>query len=49
MAIEQAIKLEFTTLNNESEYKALLSGLHRALELNIIEIKIYSDLQLVVN
>lgn len=27
MAIEQAIKLEFTTSNNESSYEALLAGL----------------------
>ena len=49
LALEQAIKLEFTASNNDSEYEALLAGLRRALELQIQDIAIYSDSQLVVN
>lgn len=49
LALEQAIKLEFTASNNDSEYEALLAGLRRALELQIADIVIYSDSQLVVN
>lgn len=49
MTLEQAIKLQFPASNNESEYKALLAGLRRAIDLKISEIHIYSDSQLVVN
>lgn len=49
IALEQAIKMEFTALNKESKYEALLIGLRQAIDLEITKIVIYSDSQLVVN
>ncbi|KAL6350659.1 hypothetical protein AAG906_028110 [Vitis piasezkii] len=45
---EQAIRLGFSTSNNEAEYEAILSGLDLALALSVSKLRIYSDSQLVV-
>ena len=36
-------------LNNEAEHEALIAGLHLARELQVCNVKIFSDSQLVVN
>ncbi|WKA03023.1 hypothetical protein VitviT2T_021161 [Vitis vinifera] len=46
--LEQAIRLGFSTSNNEAEYEAILSGLDLALALSVSKLRIYSDSQLVV-
>lgn len=46
--LEQAIRLEFPTSNNEAEYETILSGLDLALALSVSKLRIYSDSQLVV-
>ena len=46
--IEQAIRLGFNVSNNESEYKAILSGIELAVALYVDKLIIRSDSQLVV-
>jgi ribonuclease HI len=46
--IKQAIRLEYTTTNNEAEYEALLAGLKIARTLGATELDIHSDSQVVV-
>ncbi|WKA01256.1 hypothetical protein VitviT2T_019544 [Vitis vinifera] len=46
--LEQAIRLGFSTSNNEAEYEAILSGLDLALTLSVSKLRIFSDSQLVV-
>ncbi|KAL6335872.1 hypothetical protein AAG906_003497 [Vitis piasezkii] len=46
--LEQAIQLEFSTSNNETEYEAIMSGLNLALALSASKFEIYSDSQLVI-
>nr|CAN66354.1 hypothetical protein VITISV_004958 [Vitis vinifera] len=46
--LEQAIRLGFSTSNNEAEYEVILSGLDLALALSVSKLRIYSDSQLVV-
>ncbi|XP_057958527.1 uncharacterized protein LOC131151272 [Malania oleifera] len=42
------LKLEFTAINNDAEYEALLAALHLADALGVTQIKVLSDSQLVV-
>ncbi|KAL6340194.1 hypothetical protein AAG906_040630 [Vitis piasezkii] len=46
--IEQAIRLNFSTSNNEAEYEAMLAGLDLALMLAATKLEIRSDSQLIV-
>lgn len=46
--LEQAIRLGFSTSNNEAEYEAILSGLNLALALSVSKIEIRSDSQLII-
>ncbi|XP_022152233.1 uncharacterized protein LOC111020002 [Momordica charantia] len=46
---EYALRFNFQTSNNEAEYEALLVGLRLAKGLGAIQIKVFSDSQLVVN
>ncbi|GKV21351.1 hypothetical protein SLEP1_g31337 [Rubroshorea leprosula] len=46
---EHALKFNFDATNNMAEYEALLLGLQLALELKVMAIRVYSDLQLMVN
>ena len=46
--IKQAVRLQYTTTNNEAEYEALLKGLKLAKVLGATKLKIHSDSQLVV-
>ncbi|GJS97430.1 reverse transcriptase domain-containing protein [Tanacetum coccineum] len=43
-----ALRLEFETMNNESEYEALLAGLRIAQEMEIVNMAIFVDSQLLV-
>ena len=47
--IHCAIGFGFKASNNEVEYEALIVGLRLALELQVCNVKIFSDSQLVVN
>ncbi|XP_024028291.1 uncharacterized protein LOC112093653 [Morus notabilis] len=47
--IRYALRFAFKVSNNEAEYEALLAGLRLAQELQIENLKIYSDSQLIVN
>ena len=47
--ISHALRLEFSASNNRAEYEALVAGLRLAKEMRAEHIRIYSDLQLVVN
>lgn len=44
-----ALKLDFTTTNNETEYEALIVGFKLARELGVKALQIFYDFQLVVN
>ena len=46
--IKQAIRLQYSTTNNEAEYEALLTGLKMAKILGAAELDVLSDSQLVV-
>lgn len=46
--MEQAIRLEFSASNNETEYEAIMSGLNLTLALSASKLEICSDSQLVV-
>ena len=46
--MEQVIRLEFSTSNNETEYEAILSGLNLTLALSASKLEICNDSQLVV-
>ena len=46
--IKRAIRLQYTTTNNEVEYEALLAGLKMAKTLGATELDVHSDSQLVV-
>ena len=46
--IEQVIRLDFKTANNESEYEAILAGIELAVTVSIDRLLIRSDSQLVV-
>ncbi|XP_068461695.1 uncharacterized protein [Phaseolus vulgaris] len=48
IVIEQAMKFEFKTSNNQAEYEAIIAGLHLAIELEITSITCKSDSRLVV-
>ena len=47
--IHCAIYIGFKALNNEAEHEALIVGLRLACELQVRNVKIFSDFQLVVN
>ncbi|XP_071731248.1 uncharacterized protein [Rutidosis leptorrhynchoides] len=44
-----ALRFEFSTMNNEAEYEALLAGLRLARNLNIQYLKVFIDSQLAAN
>ena len=46
---EHSFRLGFKASNNETEYKALISGLKTAFEFGARDVEVYSDLRLVVN
>ena len=46
--IKRAIRLQYTTTNNEAEYETLLAGLKMAKTLGATELDVHSDSQLVV-
>jgi hypothetical protein len=46
--IKQAVRLQYSTTNNEAEYEALLTGLKMAKVLGATELNVLSDSQLVV-
>jgi len=48
IVIEQAMKFEFKTSNNQAEYEAIIAGLHLAIELEITNITCKSDSRLVI-
>ena len=47
--VRYALRLQFLATNNETEYEALIAGLHLAREMGLQQLRIYSDSQLVVN
>ena len=47
--IKYVVKLKYNAINNAAEYKALLTGLKLAIEVRAEHLKVYSDLQLVIN
>ena len=47
--IHCAIRFGFKASNNEAKYETLIVGLHLARELQVRNVKIFSDSQLVVN
>ena len=47
--LKYAVKFHFIASNNEAEYKALLSGLRLAIEMEAQHLLSYSDSQLIVN
>ena len=47
--MEYAILIGFKSTNNETEYKALITGLKVALELGVKSLDAFNDSQLVVN
>ncbi|XP_034202236.1 uncharacterized protein LOC117617090 [Prunus dulcis] len=49
LKIEDALRFDFRTSNNEAEYEALLAGLRLAKSMNAKQVRIHSDSQLVVN
>ncbi|XP_071704783.1 uncharacterized protein [Rutidosis leptorrhynchoides] len=44
-----ALRFNFDVTNNEAEYEALLAGLNIARKINIVKLRIFTDLQLVAN
>jgi len=48
IVIEQALKFEFKTSNNQAEYEAIIAGLHLAQELEITKLICKSDSRLVI-
>ena len=46
--MEQSIRLDFSALNNEAEYEAILSEVGLVITLNASKVKIHSDSQLVM-
>jgi len=48
IVIEQAMKFEFKTSSNQTEYEAIIAGLHLAIELEITTLICKSDSRLVV-
>lgn len=46
--IEHALCFKFPVMNNEAKYKALIMGLDVAKELEVQDLRVYSDFQLVV-
>ena len=47
--IHYAISFRFKVSNNEAEYEALIASLYLARELQVYNVKIFSDSQLVMN
>ena len=47
--LEQSFGLGFKTSNNEAEYEAVVAGLRLEKILGVRQVKVLSDLQLVVN
>ena len=49
LVLEQAVRLKFSTSNNEAEYEALLIGLKTAKKLGANHLQVFCDSQLVAN
>ena len=47
--IHYALRFRFPTSNNKAEYDTLIAGLHLAKELQVHNLRVYSDSQLVEN
>ena len=47
--VRYALRLQFSTTNNEAEYEALVTGLCLAREMGLQQLRVYSDSQLVVS
>jgi hypothetical protein len=47
--VEQSLKFEFKASNNQAEYKALIVGLHIALDLGVHKVTAKTDSQLLTN
>ena len=48
IVVEQALKFEFKTSNNQTEYEAIIADLYLANELEVTKLTCKSDLRLVV-
>ena len=49
LVLEQAVRLKFSTSNNEAEYEALLIGLKTAKKLSASHLQVFCDSQLMAN
>uniref|UniRef100_A0A2N9FQQ7 Uncharacterized protein n=1 Tax=Fagus sylvatica TaxID=28930 RepID=A0A2N9FQQ7_FAGSY len=49
LVLEQAVRLKFSTSNNEAEYEAMLIGLRTAKKLGANHLQVFCDSQLVAN
>src|SRR5215469_2033806 len=47
--IEQALRFQFPTTNNQAEYEALLAGMQTARDIGAQKLKVHTDSQLVCN
>lgn len=46
--MEYTLRFDFMAFNNEDEYKALIVGLRLAKELEVKDIKVFTNLQLII-
>ena len=46
---EQCLRLNFSAINNETEYEAFIAGLRSTSKQKVFELHIFNDLKLVVN
>lgn len=49
LVISNALRFNFLVTNNMTKYKALINGMHLALETGVNDLNVLNDLQLVVN
>ena len=47
-AVEYVLRFIFPSSNNKAEYEALLTSLKLAAELEVLELRVFSDSQLIV-
>ena len=47
--VEQSLRFEFRTSNNQAEYEAIIAGMNLAAEMCVQDLQIKSDSQLVIN
>lgn len=45
---EHALHLEFPAMNNDAEYEALIARLEAVKDLRVLNLRVYSDSQLIV-